>query len=156
MVPYASFETLNVAKSDPGTFAGGTTDARGDDAGAKDGGAIFKVTGEVLVRIFGVCTTLLAGASATIEVGVTGNTAALLALTTATTIDANEIWFAATPTDVGIVALASVNGPFIVVAGLDIIETIKTANIDSGELHYICMWSPLSPNGLVTPNPSLA
>ena len=154
-VPYNSFATLNSVKSDPGTFAGGTTDARGDDAGAKDGGAIFTVTGEVLVRIFGVCTTLLAGASATIAVGVTGNTAALLALTTATDIDANELWNDTTP-GVGTDTLANITGPHVIVSGLNILETIATANITSGELHYICMWSPLSPDGNVVANPSLA
>ena len=155
-VPYNSFETLNSVKSDPGTFAGGTTDARGDDGGAKDGGAIFTVTGEVLVRIFGVCTTTLVG-GATIEVGVAGNTASLIAqIADATDLITSEIWLDATPTVLGADLLANVLGPYVIVNGLDIIETITTTNITAGELHYICMWSPLSPDGNVVANPSMA
>jgi len=154
-VSYTSFETINSVKSDPGTFAGGTTDERGDDGGAKDGGAIFTVTGEVLVRIFGVCTTTLVGA-ASIEVGVAGNTAALIAqIADATDLITSEIWHDATPTTLGVDLLATVTGPYLVVNGLGIIETIGTTNITAGELHYICMWSPLSPDGDVVANPTL-
>lgn len=148
-VNFDSLDTAAVARSNPGTFLGGTTDARGDDGGALDGAAIFTVTGDVSVRLYGVCTTDLAGATATLEGGVTGATASLIAQTTATDIDNNEIWFAAAPADLGVVALASVNGPFVVANGLDIIETVATANITSGELYYICLWRPLSPDGNV-------
>ena len=43
------------------TFDGGTTNGWGDDGGALDGAAIFTVTGVVFARMFGICTTNLAG-----------------------------------------------------------------------------------------------
>ena len=52
---------------------------------------LFTVTGTVALRIFAVCSTDLAGAGATIEVGVAGSTAGLIAQTTATDIDEDEI-----------------------------------------------------------------
>jgi len=147
--PFTNVDSFAVEKSDPGTFAGGTTDARGDDGGALDGAAIYTVTGEVLVRIFGVCTTTLVGA-ATIEVGVAGNTAALIAqIADATALITSEIWLDATPTTLGVDTLANVLGPYVVVNSLDIIETVGTANITAGELHYICLWRPLSQDGNV-------
>lgn len=130
----------------PGAFAGATTDARGNDGGANDPFTLFNVTGDVLVRIFGVCSVLLAGATATLEVGVTGNTAALIAQTTATDIDANEIWNDTTP-GIGTDTLANVTGPHIIVGGLDIIETVATTSITSGNIYYICLWQKLSEDG---------
>lgn len=139
-IPIDAFESVKVV---PTAFLGGTTNARGDNDGTSDPYTLFRVTGDVLVRVFGVCTTLLEGATATLEVGVAGNTAALIAQTTATDIDANEIWSDASPT-VGVDTLASVLGPYIVVNGLDIIETVGTADITAGNIYYVCLWRPLS------------
>lgn len=147
--PHFALDSFNVEKAAPTAFAGGTTNARGDNDGTSDPLTLFTVTGEVLVRIFGVCTTLLASAGGgTLEVGVTGNTAALIAQTTATDIDANEIWNDASPA-VGTDTLANLTGPHIIVNGLDIIETVGTADITAGQIHYICLWRPLSPDGNV-------
>lgn len=132
----------------PGPFAGATTDARGDTAGTGNPKTIFTVTGDVLVRVFGVCTVDLAGATGTVSVGVTGNTAALIALETATEIDVGGIYVSATQV-LGAVALSSVTGPFVVVNGLDIIETVATADITSGNIYYVCLWTPLSEDGKV-------
>ena len=148
-LPFTNIDSFAVARVAPTAFAGGTTNARGDDGGTNDPFTLFTVTGDVLVRIYGVCTTLLAGTSATLEVGITGNTALLLPQSTATDIDANDIWFDATPTEVGGVALASITGPFVIVNGLDIIETVATADITSGNIYYICLWRPLSRDGSV-------
>jgi len=57
---------------------------------------LFTVTGCVAVRLFGVCTIDLTG-SGTIEAGISGNTAGLLAQTTGTAIDANEVWIDTAP-----------------------------------------------------------
>ena len=141
--PFSSLDSFNVTLCRPTAFAGGTTDARGDKDGADVAHTLFTVTGDVLVRLYGVCTTDLAGATATVQVGVTGNTASLIALTTATDIDANEIWPDTTPV-VGVELLANVLGPYIVVNGLDIIETVATADITSGNTYYVCLWRPLS------------
>lgn len=140
---FMTLDTCAIATAAPTAFAGGTTDARGDDGGANDPFTLFTVTGDVLVRIFGVCTTLLTGDTATLEVGVTGNTASLIAQTTATDIDANEIWSDSTPS-VGVDTLASVLGPYLVVNGLDIIETVATADVTAGNIRYVCMWRPLT------------
>jgi len=144
-----ALDSFNVAKCAPTAFAGGTTDARGDDGGANDPYTLFTVTGDVLVRIFGVCTVdLVSAGGGTLSVGVTGNTAALLAATTATDIDANDLWNDTTPA-VGTDTLANITGPHLVVNGLDIIETVGTADITAGNIYYICLWRPLSADGNV-------
>lgn len=143
-----TLDSFNIEEATPSAFVGGTTDARGDKDGTNATFTLYTVTGEVLVRIFGVCTTLLAGATATLEVGVTGNIAALIAQTTATDIDANELWNDTSPA-AGTETLANITGPHIIINGLDIIETVATADITSGQIRYICMWRPLSLDGSV-------
>ena len=144
----STLDGYEIAIASPDAFAGETTDARGDVGGANVTYTLFKVNGEVLVRIFGVCTTDLAGA-ATLEVGVSGNTAKLIAQTTATSIDANDIWNDATPTAVGLDTLAAVTGPYLIVNGADIIETTASANITSGQIYYVCLWRPITPGSNV-------
>lgn len=59
--------------------------------GGSDGTVdLFTVEDDGLIAILGDCSVDLTGASATLEVGVTGNTAALIPQTTATTLDQNE------------------------------------------------------------------
>lgn len=125
------------------TFAGGTTNDVGDYDGTGNPATLFTVTGEVLAYIVPVCKTNLAGASATLEVGVAGATAALVAQTTATDIDADEGWFAATPT------LAVANTAQYHVLGLNVIQTVGTANITAGVIDYYLFWKPLSDDGNV-------
>lgn len=138
-----------VEYSRPGVFVGTPANARGDHDGTQDPTTIFTVTGDVLVRVFGIVKTTLVGATATIELGVTGNTAGLIALTTATDLVTNEIWGDATPTEVGAGLLSGILGPYIVVNGLDIIETLATANLTGGEITYVCIWRKLSADGKV-------
>lgn len=147
--PHAALDSFNSVKCAPTAFAGGTANARGDNGGTSDPLTLFTVTGDVLVRVFGVCTVdLVSAGGGTLEVGVTGNTAALIAQTTATDIDANDIWNDAAPT-VGTDTLANLTGPHIIVNGLDIIETVGTADITAGQIYYVCLWRPLSPDGSV-------
>lgn len=133
------------------TFAGGTTDAWGDDAGALDGAAIFTVTGLVQARVVAVCSTLLTGASATIEVGITGDTAIFMPIETATQIDADQIWINdaanASYAILGEEAAAADNLPLYLLNGNDIILTVKTANVTAGVLDLYCIWNPISSNG---------
>jgi hypothetical protein len=70
------------------------------DTGAQAAYTVFTVTGEVLIHaIFGICEdAFTSGGAATIELGVSGNTAVFVAQTTATDLIANEIWHDATPT----------------------------------------------------------
>lgn len=121
------------------TYAAGTT-------GAEGATTLFTVTGVVIVTVFAHCTSDLTGANATIEVGISGNTAAVIAQTTATTIDSGEIWDDASPATIE--ALAN-NSEKIVAGGTDIIQTIATAAITGGVLTYYCLWTPVSSDGNV-------
>lgn len=141
-----SLDSFNILKFSPGAFTGGSANTRGDHDGTQDPTTLFKVTGAVLMRIFAVCTVDLVGDTATIEVGTVGNTAALIAQSTATDIDVGDIWKDTTP-ELGVGALADLPGPFIVTK--DVIETLATANITAGSLYYVCLWRPLSPDGKV-------
>lgn len=127
------------------TFAGGTENAIGDHDGTGDPFTIFTVTGDVMAYVVGICKTDLAGASATLEVGVPGNTAILIAQTTATGIDQNMGWHDAS------VALAEGFTPQVhmIGGGLDIIGTVATANITAGVIDFYCFWRPLSEDGNV-------
>lgn len=130
------------------TFNGGTENAIGDFDGTGNPFTIFSVTGNVKVKVSAICTTNLAGASATLEVGVTGSTASLIAQTTATDIDANEIWHDATPDSP--VEASSVITEKIIANGLDIIGTVATANITAGVIKFVCLWKPITSDGAVS------
>lgn len=127
------------------TFAGGTTNDPGDYDGTGNPATLFTVTGDVLVKVIGVCKTTLVGA-ATLEVGVTDATAALLAqITNATALVANECWNDATPT-----LAESISQTYNVIGGgLDIIQTVGTTNITAGVIDYYCFYQPLSDDGSV-------
>lgn len=120
------------------TFVAATTGATGAHT-------VFTVTGNVLVQVFGVCDTDLTG-SGTIELGVAGNTAALIAQTTGTDLDDGEIWIDATP-ETGVAAVPS---SFILNDGADIILTVGTNTITAGVVDFYCLWRPLSSNANIT------
>ena len=111
------------------TYLAGTTGAVGTTT-------LFTVTGDVAVRVFGVCTDLLdeTGATATIEVGVTNLTAGIIAQVSATTIIANEIWQDATPA----LIVDTLPSQLVVPNGLDIIQTIAGNTIKQGLLTFYC------------------
>lgn len=129
------------------TFDGGTENAVGDHDGSGDPFDIFTVTGTVLIRIFGVCETNLAGSSATLEVGISGDTASLIAQTTGTDIDAGEIWHDASPDSA--VEASTVASEYILANGADVIGTVGTANLTAGKIKFIATWYPLSDDGKV-------
>lgn len=128
------------------TFDGGTTDAIGDHDGANDPFTIFDVTGTNIVKVFGVCGTNLEGASATLEIGTALSTAGLIAQTTATDIDANEVWVDASP-DTSVEAFT---GAVQNIISQDIIGTVETANITAGEITFYCIYQPVSEDAKVT------
>lgn len=135
------------------TFAGGTTDAWGDDGGAKDGAAIFTVTGVVKCIVVGKCTTNLAG-GATLEVGIAGATAIFMAQTTDTDVDAGKIWLHnATPATYYIVGeseAAADNLPIYMLDGTNIILTVTGGtNTTAGVVEFYCYWTPISSDGNV-------
>lgn len=143
-VPLPSLDDFFTTVATPGAFDGGTADARGDHDGTSDPTTLFNVTGDVLVRMYGVVTVTLVGA-ATIEVGVTGNTAELLAqVADASTMAAGDIWVDGTVDDVRAAAFGDVKASTLVVDGSNIIETIGSANITAGNIRYVCLWRPVT------------
>lgn len=129
------------------TFDGGTTNAIGDHDGTGDPFDIFTVTGDVIVKVVGICTTNLAGGSATLRVGTASDDAAIIASTTATDIDAGEIWHDASPD--ATVEASSVITENVVANGADVVGSVGTANITAGVIRFICLWKPLSRDGEV-------
>lgn len=120
------------------TFAAATTGAVGTHT-------LFTAVGNCLVQVFGICDTNLTG-SGTIEVGVAGNTAALIAQTTGTDLDDGEIWVDNSPA-VGVEALPST---FILNDGADIVLTIGTDTITAGVVDFYCLYRPLSSSANIT------
>ena len=120
-----------------------------DDTGAQAAYTIFTVTGDVVVQVFGLCQILMdSGGAATIELGIAGNTAALIAQTTATELDAYETWQDASPeASPGAVSLDSRG--FVIANGADIILTISAADLTAGDVDFVCRWWPISNNGSV-------
>lgn len=147
--PFYAEDSWSVEVSEPGPFIGGTENARGDHDGTSDPTTLFTVTGDVIVRVFGVCTTAVTGAG-TLEVGVAGNTAEIIAqVANTSTIAVNEIIVDGTVDDVSAAVFADVNGPILVCNSSDIIETLGTANLTAGEIYYTCLWRPISPGSKV-------
>lgn len=122
------------------TFAGGTTNDPGDYDGTGNPATLFTVTGTVLLRILAKCTVNLTGNSATLEIGTALSTAGLIAQSTATDIDANEIWHDATP-DSSIEATTVLAQKIV---AQNVIQTVGTANITAGAITYTALWYPLS------------
>lgn len=122
------------------TYAAATT-------GAIATATLFTVTGCVAVRVFGVCTsTLTSGGVPTLEVGISGATAVVLAqIADATTLATNELYLDATPTT----QVEAMPNRLLIGNGQDIIQTIGTATITGGTLIYYCVWAPISTDGNV-------
>lgn len=120
------------------------------DTGAQAAYTVFTITGEVLIHsIFGICEdAFTSGGAATIELGVSGNTAVLIAQTTATDLIANEIWHDATPTTT-IEQIDLTGLSFVVSNGQDAIFTVGGADLTAGKVNLYCIWSPLSTDGAV-------
>jgi len=137
------------------TFAGGTLNDPGDFDGTGNPFNIFTVTGVVKIRFLALCTVSLAGATATLKVGTAKLDTGLIALTTATNIAINEIWHDATPdSSVELMyesAIATNTLLFPTVVAQNIIGTVGTANITSGAIKFICLWTPVSVDGNVMP-----
>lgn len=103
---------------------------------------LFTVTGVVAVRVFAVVSGVDLTGSGTLEVGIAGNTASLLAQVAATALDVGEIWTDNAPSTVE--ALPAIQ---ILAAGTDIIQTIATNTVTAGTLTYYCVWTPISTDG---------
>lgn len=114
--------------------------------GAAGATTLFTVTGSVIVKPIGSCTVDLTGVG-TLEVGISGNTAGLLAqIADITTLDAGESYLDATPATLEATDLSS---GFVISNGQDIIETIGGTSITAGTILFSCFWRPLSTDGMV-------
>jgi hypothetical protein len=133
---YVPITGLGLIASKTITYAAGTT-------GATGASTLFTVTGQVALRVFALCSVdLTSGGVATLEVGIAGNTAALIAQTTATGIDAGEWWI-----DNGPATIEALPSQFLVSG--NVIQTVGTTTITGGTLKYFCAWNPVSPDGNV-------
>lgn len=111
--------------------------------GATGATTLFTVTGCVAVRVFGVCGLTLVGA-ATLEVGISGATAVILAqIADATNLATDEIYTDATPTT----KVEALPSQLIIGNGQDIIQTIGSTALTGGVLTYYCLWAPISTDG---------
>lgn len=117
-------------------------------SGAAGNGAIgtvnlFTVTGFVRYMMIARCTENLAGALATLSLGVTGVVEHFLPATLATDIDATDLIVAG-----GLTAQPISNdGDYNISDGADIIATVGTANITDGTIELVVLWKPLSADG---------
>lgn len=128
--------TLGIIASKSITYVTGTTGATGATT-------LFTVTGCVAVQVFGVCGLTLVGA-ATLEVGIVGATAIVLAqIADATTLATDEIYTDATPTT----KVEALPNKLVIGNGQDIIQTIGSTAITAGVLTYYCIWAPISSDG---------
>ena len=132
-------------KCSPSAFDGATLNARGDEGGTSDPFTLFTVTGDVLIGVYGVCTTDLAG-TGSVSVGPTSNTTLMMAALAGTSIDQHEVWMDATPAIGKSIDSLSF---YVVGNGVDIVEDITTNTITSGNIYYVALWLPLSANSLV-------
>lgn len=153
-IPKNILDGYNVEIATPAPFTGGTAGTRGAFATAPTT-TLFTVQGEVKVIVYGVVPTALVGA-ATIAVGLTGNTALILpSVADTSTAVSNSVYVDATPTEVRGFAASALPVATYITNSNNIIETVGTANITSGVIYYVCLWIPISPNGLVKAvNPS--
>jgi hypothetical protein len=110
---------------------------------------LFTVTGEVLVLyIAGFCSVDLVGATATLALGVTGSTALFIAATTATDVDAGDIWVDTAPDPNGVALPAALKEIEITD---NIVGTVAVADITGGAVRVDAWWLPMSANGNVVP-----
>lgn len=110
--------------------------------GAVGATTLFTVTGVVAMRIFAVVSGADLTGSGTVEVGIAGNTASLLAQTTGTALDVGEVWIDSAPATVELL-------PALSVVAADVIQTIATDTITAGTITYYCAWTPISSDGNV-------
>lgn len=116
---------------------------------------LFNVGGLVWVRLFGTIETALTstGTNGTIAVGVSGNTGALIAATTAdgTNFPTGAVWAGDTSPTVKSEVLTSVALNGALIYATPIIATIATNSMTAGALTFYCEWRPLSQQAYVIP-----
>ena len=119
------------------TYVATTTGATGPTT-------LFTVTGVVVARVFGIVSGANLTGTGTLEVGIAGNTASLIAQTTGTNLDIGHIWIDNSPATVELLPSASI------LSNTNIIQTIAGNTITAGTITYYCLWSPITTDGNVT------
>ena len=102
-----------------------------------------------MLYVIGICQVSLTtgGGAATIELGIAGNTAALIAQTTGTELDQYETWQDATPEANPGAVDSGASSTKIIANGVDVILTIATADLTAGDIDFHAFWMPLSTDG---------
>lgn len=102
---------------------------------------LFTVTGSVKCTVYGICTSDLteAAPTATISVGITGSTAAFIAVTNAVDIDTTEVWLDNTPA-----RSESLPTRLVLAQNSSIFATIAAQNVTGGTINFYCEYIPLS------------
>lgn len=106
---------------------------------------ILTVTGTIRLKIIPRCTVdLTSGGAATMILGTETTTNAFITSTTATDIDANELWLSATPNhQYARTAVIDV----VITGGRDVGYTIGTAAMTNGSITFDMWWEPVSSDG---------
>lgn len=120
------------------TFDGGT------GSGATGTFAFLTTTGTVFVYMLNIhCVTGLTSSGGTISLGISGETAGLIALTTASDIDTGEQWTSNLPEKIG--------DPIMnIILSDSVIATIATADITGGVLEIEVIFDALSADGMMS------
>ena len=135
-----SRDANGVPISTEGIVASKSITCVGATTGATGATTLFTITGCVAVRVFGVCGLTISGAG-TLEVGIVGATAVILAqIADATDLATDEIYVDATPTT----KVEALPSRLIIGNGQDIIQTIGSTALTAGILTYYCIWAPIS------------
>jgi hypothetical protein len=111
------------------------------------------VHGDVLARVFATVQTALTstGATGTLAVGVAGNTAAFLPVTTAdgTNFAINSVWAGDNSPTLRCEVLTGAALNWAPINNTNIIAIVATNSMTAGAITFYCEWKPLSANGLV-------
>lgn len=120
------------------------TFAAGSGTGDVGTVAAITTTGTCLISAMNLhCTTDLTSSGGTISFGITGDTAALIPVTTASGIDAGLNWTDAEPRKI-----ADPIGPIVISDNL--LFTIATAGITAGVIEIEIVYDSLSGNGILS------
>jgi len=136
---------LTIPGRQPRHFAKTVTFDGTAGAGATGNITIASVTGRVLItHLSAYCSTSVVTTTAgELELGVAGNTAALIAqIADAGDLIATEFWNDATPTDIN-VATAIINQ----LVGSDILLKVTTSPMTAGVIEFAMLWVPMSTDG---------
>lgn len=110
------------------------------------GFTLFTVTGDVLVQMWAEVTTAITSTSntGTLSVGVTGDTASLIPLTTAdgTNFPLGSVWTDTSPTTKASVLGATYAA--VAIKNTNILAAIATNSVTAGGIIIYCRWIPIS------------